>query len=215
MCVRVEINPYMAYNLPMLYTPTQAAAVTGLPLKTIQKAIDSKVVPVRIRRIGSIRKRYLNGAALICLRLEANGLKQLSASLRHKIYRGIMKKPHQGRIQFSGVMWIDLAAVRKEVALSLQKLRKVEDMVVSDPEILGGVPVFRNTRVPVHAIAEMLDSGTSVADILAGYPSISEEKIRLALLYDQAHPRRGRPATTPWAGSKPVRRFRKRLSSAA
>lgn len=198
----------------MFYTPTQAAAVTGLPLKAIQKAIDSRAVPVQIRRTNGVRKRYLNGTALVCLRLEANGLKQLPASLRQRIYRGIVKKPRQGKIQFSGVMWIDLAVVRREVALSLQKLRKVEEMVVSDPEILGGTPVFRSTRVPVHAIAEMLDSGTSVADILSGYPSINEEKIRLAPLFAKAHPRRGRPHSSPWSSSKPVLRSRISLHSA-
>lgn len=199
----------------MVYTPTQAAAITGLPLKAVQKAIDSRTIPVLVRRVGGIQKRYLNDVALICLRLEANGLKQLPAALRNRIYRGIMRKPRQGRFQFSDVLWIDLAAVRKDVAIALSKLQRVENMVISDPEILGGNPVFRNTRVPVHAIAEMLDSGASVADILAGYPSINEEKIRLAPFYAQAHPKRGRPASNPWSGSKPVRRSRKRLPSAA
>lgn len=58
--------------------------------------------------------------------------------------------------------------VLKGSAMTLAKLRKVEKMVISDPEILGASPVFRNTRMPVHAIAGMLDSGVSVAAILAG-----------------------------------------------
>lgn len=199
----------------MLYTPTQAAAVTGLPLKAVQKAIDSRTVPVQLRRIDGIRKRYLNDAALFCLRLEADGLKQLPTALRNRVYEAIGQNPRKQRFLFSGVLWIDVAAVRKKVATVLSKLRKVERMVLSDPEIMGGAPVFRNTRVPIHAIAEMLDSGVSVADILAGYPSINEEKIRLAPLYAQAHPRRGRPASRPWANTKPVRRYRIRLDSAA
>lgn len=199
----------------MLYTPTQAAAVTGLPLKAVQKAIDSRAIPVRTRRADGTRKRYLSEVALICLRLEANGLKQLPAGLRNRIYRGIIRKPRQARIQFSDVLWIDLAAVRREVAVALNKLRKAEDMVTSDPEIMGGTPVFRNTRVPVHAIAEMLDSGTSVAELVAGYPSLTEERIRLAPLYARAHPKRGRPPSSPWSSSKPVRRSRISLHSAA
>jgi len=199
----------------MLYTPTQAAAVTGLPLKAIQKAIDSKAIPVQVRQVDGIRKRYLSDVALVCLRLEANGLKQLPASLRHRVYRRIMRKPSEGKIQFSEVLWINVAPVRRELSTAINKLRKVEQMVISDPEIMGGAPVFRNTRVPVHAIAEILDSGTCVADVLAGYPSLNEEKIRLAQIYAHAHPKRGRPASRPRSGFKVIHRTRKRLPSAA
>jgi uncharacterized protein (DUF433 family) len=139
----------------------------------------------------------------------------LPAALRNRVYRRIVQKPQESRIQFAEVLWIDLARVRKEVAIALKKLRKVENMVVSDPEILGGTPVFRNTRVPVHAIAEMIDSGVAVKDILAGYPSVNEEQVQLASFYVLAHPKRGRPVSNPWSGSKPVRRSRKRLSFAA
>jgi hypothetical protein len=61
----------------------------------------------------------------------------------------------------------------------------------------------------------MLNTGTTEAEILEGYPSLNRQQVELAPLYAQAHPKRGRPAPPPWAGSKPVRRSRKRLTSAA
>ena len=153
----------------MLYTPTQAAAITGLPLKAVQKAIDSRTIPAQLRRVGRVRKRYVDNDALICLRLEADGLKQLPAALRNRIYQRIVRRPRLGRLQFSDVLWIDLAAVRKEVATAAKNLRRIEDMIVSDPEI------------------------------------------RLAPIYARAHPKRGRPASRPWARYKPIRRVRKRF----
>ena len=48
--------------------------------------------------------------------------------------------------------------------------RPVSFLVVSDPEILGGDPVFPGTRVPVHLIAVMLEQGSTGADILKAYP---------------------------------------------
>ena len=199
----------------MLYTPTQAAAVTGLPLKSVQKAIDSRSVPVRLRRVRGLSKRYLSEAGLLCLRLEAEGLNQFPARLRKRIYRGVVEKPSQGRIRFSDVVWIDLAEVRRAVATALDRLKKAEAMIISDPDTMGGAPVFQGTRVPVHTIATMLRSGTPAAEILAGYPSLNQEQVALAEIYAQAHPKRGRPPIPPWSGQKPIRRMRKRLDSAA
>src|SRR5579862_3975579 len=69
---------------------------------------------------------------------------------------------------------------RRAPPRALQEARAV---IVTDPEILGGDPVFRGTRVPVHLIAAMLDQGSTVADILKEYPRVTAEMIHLAALY--------------------------------
>ncbi len=56
-------------------------------------------------------------------------------------------------------------------------------MLVSDPEVMGGVPVVCGTRIPVRLVAEMRRQGASVEEILAGYPSLTAEQIALAKLY--------------------------------
>ena len=77
-------------------------------------------------------------------------------------------------------------------------------LVVSDPEILSGDPVFRGTRVPVHLIAAMLGQSSTEADILKAYPRITTEMVRLAPVYAQAYPIRGRPCSQPWRDRPPV-----------
>ena len=59
-------------------------------------------------------------------------------------------------------------------------------LVVSDLEILGGDPVFRGTRVPVHLIALMLECGSTEADILKAYPRVTAKMVRSAPAYAQA-----------------------------
>jgi uncharacterized protein (DUF433 family) len=91
--------------------------------------------------------------------------------------------------------------------------RPVCFLVVSDPEILGGDPVFRGTRVPVHLIATLLARGCTEADILKGYPRVTPEMFRLAPAFAQAYPIRGRPRLQPWRDRPPqcsvfVSRFR-------
>ena len=47
--------------------------------------------------------------------------------------------------------------------------------VISDPEILGGTPVFIGTRVPVRIIFEHLEAGDSLEVFLEDFPSVRRE----------------------------------------
>jgi uncharacterized protein (DUF433 family) len=98
---------------------------------------------------------------------------------------------------------------------SLKRLRKAQRMAVSDPEIMGGTPVYRGTRVPVDMVAAMLAQGASTQEILEGYPSLKQEQVELAPLYAAAFPRRGRPARRPWAKQKPLHVARYKLAKKA
>ena len=66
--------------------------------------------------------------------------------------------------------------------------------VISDPEILGGTPVFIGTRVPIRIIFEHLEAGDSLEVFLEDFPSVSRElaiqvleDAKMALMLD-AHP---------------------------
>ena len=49
-------------------------------------------------------------------------------------------------------------------------------VIHSDPDILGGTPVFRGTRTPVQILFDYLKSST-LDDFLRGYPHISREMV--------------------------------------
>lgn len=51
----------------------------------------------------------------------------------------------------------------------------------SDPEVMGGTPVFTGTRVPVQNLVDYLEGGESIDDFLAGFPTVKREQI-IALL---------------------------------
>jgi uncharacterized protein (DUF433 family) len=56
-------------------------------------------------------------------------------------------------------------------------------MVVSDPEIVRGTPVFKGTRIPVDLVADMVAQGAKVEEILEGYLTLDKEKIAAAPQY--------------------------------
>ena len=54
-------------------------------------------------------------------------------------------------------------------------------LVTTDPEILGGTPVFAGTRVPVAVLFENLADGLSLEEILESYPTLKREQAVEAL----------------------------------
>ena len=46
----------------------------------------------------------------------------------------------------------------------------------SDPDILGGTPVFVGTRVPVQTLLDYLEAGDSLTDFLDHFPSVSRDQ---------------------------------------
>lgn len=51
----------------------------------------------------------------------------------------------------------------------------------SDPEILGGTPVFVGTRVPVKNLIDYLEAGDRLDDFLQDFPAVTREQAIAAL----------------------------------
>lgn len=56
-----------------------------------------------------------------------------------------------------------------------------ESVIVQDPEILSGQPVFRGTRVPFQALLDYLEGGDTLDEFLQQYPGVSREQAIAAL----------------------------------
>ncbi|MEQ1859151.1 MAG: DUF433 domain-containing protein [Chthoniobacteraceae bacterium] len=52
----------------------------------------------------------------------------------------------------------------------------LKGIIHSDPEILGGTPVFAGTRVPLQNLIDSLEGGESIDDFLEGFPSVKREQ---------------------------------------
>jgi uncharacterized protein (DUF433 family) len=50
-------------------------------------------------------------------------------------------------------------------------------VVSSNPEVMGGTPVFHGTRVPVQTLLDYLEAGETIDDFLEGFPSVSREQV--------------------------------------
>lgn len=50
-------------------------------------------------------------------------------------------------------------------------------LIVSDPDVLGGTPVFAGTRVPAQNLADHVAGGGSIDDFLDDFPSVSRAQV--------------------------------------
>lgn len=57
----------------------------------------------------------------------------------------------------------------------------VERVIHSDPDILGGTPVFVGTRVPVKTLLDYLEAGDPLDEFLDHFPSVQREQAIAAL----------------------------------
>jgi uncharacterized protein (DUF433 family) len=52
-----------------------------------------------------------------------------------------------------------------------------KDIVTIDPDILGGTPVFRGTRVPIKYLFDFLEIGDTIDEFLENYPTVKREQV--------------------------------------
>ena len=56
-------------------------------------------------------------------------------------------------------------------------------IILTDPDILGGVPIFAGTRVPVEALWNNLEAGVSIDDFLDAFPSVTRKQVLAVLTF--------------------------------
>jgi uncharacterized protein (DUF433 family) len=190
-----------------LTTVNEAAFVAGVSPRAVNQAIDRNEIRTRRLRRGDDRPgRALGGAEILYLRLNA----LLSSKARKEVYRtlsGLDLDAVPPVIEMEGAVRLDIREPLAEVRSRLAELARIDAMVHVDPEIRGGEPVFRGTRIPVHMIAEFLRKDVPRAELLEDYPSLDESALEVATRYAELYPRRGRPREAPWRSREPTHRF--------
>lgn len=60
-----------------------------------------------------------------------------------------------------------------------------DNLVISNPEILGGTPVFNGTRVPVKFLFDYIESGETVDEFIFNFPSVTKDQALQLLEFAQ------------------------------
>jgi uncharacterized protein (DUF433 family) len=176
------------------FTVPQVSAMLSLPPKAINNLIDRELgaLPGTSSRIEG---RTITAKGLLAIELLAALAQKLVPGFRLRMVRkSLACDAGSLRVDEDGVV-VELAKHREKVDARMARLRQAEAMVESSNEVLSGTPCILGTRLPVHLVAALAGKhGTKLT--LTTYPTLTANQVDLAVMYAQAHPRRGRPATT-------------------
>ncbi len=85
-----------------------------------------------------------------------------------------MTKPAEGWMQ----LLVDIQAMQEDsVGMSMT----LDHVISSDPDTLGGIPVFAGTLVPFKNLIDCLQAGDSIDLFLSDFPTVSREQVIAAL----------------------------------
>ncbi len=62
-------------------------------------------------------------------------------------------------------------------------MNNLQSVIISDPNILGGLPVFEGTRVPVKILFQHLEKGIPLEEFLEDFPTVSREQATAVLAF--------------------------------
>lgn len=192
-----------------LFIPTaEAAFIAGLTDRQMNRVVDEHLVPASLfAKQGSSRLYTRLGAAFAKFYFATEDL--LIAGARRQVLEELAARveglPGKNRVLtlvlLDAISWkVERQAVSVDVMpyvqgayLRAQAVDQADALVTSNPEVMGGVPVFAGTRVPVEFVLGSLAAGIDMDRLKASYPFLTEAHVQSAKVYDEVHPRRGRP----------------------
>ena len=191
--------------------PTEAAVVAHVAPRDVHRVIDERILPENLFSVDD--GRHVRSTACILIDFYFHSAKSLTSEKRMLAITVVSSRLDK----FKALSWTTLLekdwTVRDDFLIinlfpfvrrtkeRMDRLLAARDLIVTDPEILGGVPVIRGTRIPAHDIAESVAAGIPNDRILTSYPALDVEKIELAKIYADANPPRGRPRSEPPKGA--------------
>lgn len=181
--------PVQGMIMATTFTAAEVSALTGLDERRVRKDVEYGV-------LGSARPRF-DLAALVYFRAVTQIGFELGVTDRRRLRAAIRKamatKPRPKRLALSAIVALDLALVVEQVSFALNRFASWKKGLVTDDRVLGGEPVFPNTRLAVRRVGGMLLRGVPPVAVKEDYPYLRDEDLELAKLYTVAYPRLGRP----------------------
>ena len=187
------------------FTIAEAAMIARLPRKFVDRAVERAPFNPEMREVGKRKYRELSLVEVMYLKIlhdaSYEGGLRTNQSIKEALHAALRESwPNiEDKLKLTALLYIDTVAPAKVIEESILQLKEVRTMVVEDPEIRGGEPVFKGTRIPVHQVANERMAGISVGDLREEYPALNARQIELASVYAAAHPKEGRPhKKKPW-----------------
>src|SRR5215472_7937147 len=188
-----------------LFSVSEAAAIAEVSPETIRTAMEKKsVAPSSKRKTGkTVRYQFSVGDVLfvkVLVEFPFALSKEDKRSLARILSGGDRTAARWSRegadlVYRAGDMQVSVEckAFRQKVARNLSAFRWGRRRIVSSPDLLGGEPVFRGTRIPLQHVASLFQKGVPEKEIAEDFPALSIRDLAYARLFSRLGERPGRP----------------------
>ena len=195
--------------LTEMLKPSEAAFVSGVTMRDMNRVFEEEILPEPLydRDTEGSRRVSLPACPLVAFYFDA--ARQLTKFERFRVivwtYESVgmstitnILRSKDAFTNLDLVFWddgvgVDLKRYLSKVKARLDTLAEASSVVEENPDIMGGVPVIRGSRIPVHDLAASVAAGVSRERILAAYPGLDEGTLDLAVAWAEANPAKGRP----------------------
>ncbi len=188
-----------------LFSVSEAAAIAEVSPETIRTALEKKSVKSSNMRktFKAVRHQFSVGDVLFIKLLaefpfplskeDKDSLAQILA--RGKRKASLWSEAGADLVYRSGDVQIlvQCKSFREIVDRNLAAFRWGRKRVASSPEVLGGEPVFRGTRIPLRHVASLFRKGISEKEIIEDFPQLSARDLAYARLFSRFGEKPGRP----------------------
>lgn len=182
---------------------TEAAVVSRVALRDVNRVIDEGILPAAFLSAENGRRVWATACTLISFYYESaerltseerlNAIRWAEPRLSKWKTLTLASLARKDWAMHHDFLTIDLAPFVKKTVESFANLEAARAVVSSSPDVLGGAPVIKGTRIPVYDVAASIAAGHSLEEILEAYPVLDERRVGLAKTYADANPLRGRP----------------------
>lgn len=183
-------------------TVRETAVLSGVPEKTIRHALASRIVEPALasKRAGEPRFRP---EAVIFFRLIYSLPFDLSLRSKRDLCEVVARKAstsgawvrHGHRLTLRGVIEAEFKVdpIEDEVARLMALYRRGRARTTSAPDVLGGEPAFKGTRIAVRHVGKLVKKGIPLSELRDDFPALKNADFEFARLFLELGKPRGRP----------------------
>lgn len=189
-----------------LFTTAEAAVLAETPPAAVEKAIEEGIIDIRkgrVTKVNSRKRRLLPSRSIYYLAFLKNCDLRFSKKHKRQLWTWL-KNTHSQQLLTAGYELSPGIHIRpgKLIGSVYKRVnwysRARDRWIETNPEIKGGTPVIRGTRVSVYSVAGRIKHGETIDDVAQDNPDIPLEAIKAAATYADANPLIGRPRGRPW-----------------
>jgi uncharacterized protein (DUF433 family) len=195
----------MPFGAAHRFTPQEAAALTGVKLQRLQNALTERQLGRSFRAGADGRRRIDLPGMMTFAAMERMPHVRVAPEALYRAFKRTGGLP-RGPVEIDDAVVIDAPRLLAQVVSNLALYERAQALIVSDPTVMGGVPVIKGTRIPARTLHARVKGGDPVDTILAEYPYLDRQMLDAAVFYVEANPARGRPPATKKAIHPPARR---------